>query len=134
MLIGLASLMAKPPKRFLSSAHCLDFNVTVTKKINKTFISAYIRVNNPNWSAGCNSFGSVYKRCSGFELGTPRKQLQPAIIAHFVPVEAVKKYEKKNHNLINVKKWTAHFPANYRIIERGGREGEGLFRSSLQVK
>ena len=41
---------------------------------------------------------------------------------------------KKNHKLINVKKWTAHFPANYRIIERGGREGEGLFKSPLQVK
>ena len=27
MLIGLASLMAKPPKRCLSSAHCLDFNM-----------------------------------------------------------------------------------------------------------
>ena len=41
---------------------------------------------------------------------------------------------KKNHKLINVKKWTAHFPVNYRIIERGGREGEGLFKSPLQVK
>ena len=85
MLIGLASLIAKPPKRCLSSAHCLDFNiggifyvkasgteqVTVTKKSNKTYISAYIRVNNPNWPAGCNSFGSVYKRCPGFDLGTP---------------------------------------------------------------
>ena len=101
--------------------------MTVTKKSNKTYISAYIRVNNPNWSAGCNSFGSVYKRCPGFELGTP-------IIAHFVPVEAVNKYEKNNYKLINVKKWTAHFSANYRIIERGGRKGKGLFRSPLQIK
>ena len=65
--------------------------------------------------------------------GLPWKQLDPAIIAHFVLVEAVNKYEK-NHKLINVKKWTAHFPANYRIIERGGREGEGLFKSPPQVK
>ena len=41
---------------------------------------------------------------------------------------------KRNHKLINVKKWTAHFPVNYRIIKRGGREGEGLFRSPPQVK
>ena len=111
MLIGLASLIAKPPKRCLSSAHCLDFNiggifyvkasgteeVTVTKKSNKTDIYQLISgLTIPTGRQDAIHLGQFTSVVQDLNSGLPRKQPQPANIAHFVPVEAVNKYEKKS--------------------------------------